>query len=94
MLRFSYSAATRTYTLDSGFPVTLSTNGGMEAVGIEKDTTGKLWVTYTKNQSVYITHSTTSDSTWAISPAEAVSKLAPWSARRDRTSCAGLAFTA
>ncbi|HEX9350257.1 MAG TPA: Ig-like domain-containing protein [Gaiellaceae bacterium] len=63
--RFSYNAGPRTYTLDSGFPVTLSTGGGMEAVGIEKDTTGKLWVTYTKNQSVYITHSTTSDSAWA-----------------------------
>jgi hypothetical protein len=65
VLRFSYNAATRTYALDSGFPVTLSTSGGMEAVGIEKDTTGKLWVTYTKNQSVYITYSTTSASAWA-----------------------------
>jgi hypothetical protein len=34
---------------------------------------------------------TPSDRTWAISPAEAVSKLAPRLARRERTSCAGFA---
>jgi Bacterial Ig-like domain len=67
VLRFSYSAATKTYTLDSGFPVTLATSGGIaseRAITIQKDSTGTLWVTYTKSNKVYVTHSTTSDAAW------------------------------
>ena len=51
--RYSYNAATRSYALDPRFPVTV-TNSGMKTIVLDKDTTGKLWVTYTKNNHVYV----------------------------------------
>jgi len=62
--RYSYSASTQAYTLDSGFPVTITT-GGTAAITIDKDTTGKLWAAFTQTSQVFVTHSTTSDSSWA-----------------------------
>jgi hypothetical protein len=66
--RFSYNSATKTYALDSGFPVTV-TSRAVEAAVIDKDSTGRLWVTYTGSNgqgghSVYVAHSTTSDTAW------------------------------
>ena len=49
--RYSYNAATRSYALDPRFPVTV-TNSGMKTIVLDKDITGKLWVTYTKNNHV------------------------------------------
>ncbi|MBA2384619.1 MAG: DNRLRE domain-containing protein, partial [Actinobacteria bacterium] len=63
LLRFTYDSSAKTYSTDAGFPVTLNT-GGTQAATIDKDTTGRLWVTYTQTSKVYITHSTTSDGTW------------------------------
>lgn len=64
--RFSYDQATKTYSRDAGFPVTPVT-GGMEALVLERDTTGTLWLTYTRSSKVYVTHSSGSDGTW-VSP--------------------------
>jgi hypothetical protein len=66
--RFSYNAATKVYSLDAGFPVTLA-NVAIETVVMDRDSTGMLWVTYTDANSsggrnVMVTHSTTSDSSW------------------------------
>lgn len=61
--RYSYSPSTRTYQLAPGFPATIVT-GGTESAVIDKDTTGTLWVTYTRSNSVYVTHSTVDDATW------------------------------
>ncbi|HEY7033649.1 MAG TPA: DNRLRE domain-containing protein, partial [Thermomicrobiales bacterium] len=61
--RFSYNAASRTYSLDAGFPVTIS-SGGMETVVIAEDTTGTLWATFTQGSKVYVTHSQGGDATW------------------------------
>jgi hypothetical protein len=63
LYRYSYNSSTDTYTLDSGFPVTVVT-GGMEAIVLAKDSTGMLWMSYTRGSQVFATHSTTSDSTW------------------------------
>jgi hypothetical protein len=68
VLRYSYVTSTKTYSLDAGFPVTVAT-GAVEAGVLDKDTTGKLWVTYTYEntsggRNVYVTHSTTNDKTW------------------------------
>jgi DNA-binding phage protein len=63
VLRYSYDAATKKYSLDAGFPVTV-TSGGMEAIVLDKDSTGKLWVTYTQNNRVYINHSLGDDQSW------------------------------
>jgi hypothetical protein len=62
--RFSYNSATKTYSLDPGYPVTISTNG-MQAVVIAKDTTGTMWATWTQQSKVWVTHTTTSDQSWA-----------------------------
>jgi hypothetical protein len=61
--RFSYNTSTETYTLDSGYPVTI-VSGGMEAIVLAKATNGVLWVTYTRDNAVWVARSTTIDSTW------------------------------
>jgi hypothetical protein len=49
--KFSYDAGTKTYTLLPGFPVSLPLNGSStSAFVLDKDTTGKLWATYTGTQ--------------------------------------------
>jgi hypothetical protein len=65
ILRFSYDGVTESYTLDTGFPVTVTT-AGMEAIVLAKDTTGMLWLTYTDNLAVYVAHSTTDDVSWTV----------------------------
>jgi Bacterial Ig-like domain len=64
ILRYSYNPATRTYSLDPGFPLSGVSNGGMEAIVLDKDTTGKLWVTYTQNSKVYVNRSLSSQQSW------------------------------
>jgi hypothetical protein len=77
LLRYSYNNSTRTYSLDAGFPLTI-VSGGMEAIVFDKDTTGILWATYTRNNQVYVLHSTADDLTWTtpyILPATGASNL-------------------
>lgn len=62
--RFSYDAAARTWSLDPGFPVALPTGGGSESASIDRDSTGRLWVTYTRGNKVWVAHSTDSHTTW------------------------------
>src|SRR5215210_4765780 len=52
-------------TSDAGFPVNI-TSAGMEAIVLAKDTTGKLWVTYTQNSRVYVNHTLNSDLNWGV----------------------------
>jgi hypothetical protein len=61
--RYSYDAGTDTYTLDPGFPVTINSFKS-ETIVIDKDSTGKLWATWTAGSRVYVTHTTTSDTQW------------------------------
>ncbi len=63
LLRFSYDPGQQRFTLDPGFPVTLST-GGMESISIDKDTTGTLWATFVQAGTAYVTHSSGGDATW------------------------------
>lgn len=62
ILRYSYDSGAKTYTLDTGFPVTIA-NGGIQAVAIAKDTTGVIWATWNtpsnSHGNVFVTHSTT-----------------------------------
>jgi trimeric autotransporter adhesin len=64
ILRYSYNVTTKTYLLDPGFPVTI-TPTGVSAIVMDKDGTGRLWATYTKDSQVYVTHSTTDTASWA-----------------------------
>ena len=66
-LRYRYDPSTERYSLDKGFPATI-TEGGMEAIAVAKDTTGKLWATYTQGDDlrrVFVTHTSgKGDSSW------------------------------
>ena len=70
VLRYSYNATTKTYTLDAGFPVAIDT-GLVEGAVLDKDTTGQLWATYTLSNTLYINRSLGNDLTWgkAFTPA-------------------------
>ena len=63
VLRYSYDPATKRYTLDQGFPVTI-TSAGLETIVLDKDTTGKLWVTYKQNKQIYVNRTLNDDRTW------------------------------
>ena len=64
LLRYSYDAATEAYYLDSDFPVSI-TSGGTESVVLAKDSTGKLWASFTQDGKLYASHSLGDDSRWA-----------------------------
>lgn len=47
LYRYSYNATTKQYSLDPGFPSTISSSSS-ESLTIDKDTTGRVWATWTK----------------------------------------------
>ena len=54
-----------TYVLDPGFPVDLPLAGLAEAIALHRDSTGKVWATYTSGRNVHVIWSTSSDHrTW------------------------------
>ena len=63
LYRFSYDAATRTYTRDTGFPVQI-TSYSTETLTIDKDSTGVLWATWTQGSKVYVNNTTGGDAVW------------------------------
>lgn len=60
----TFSPATRTWHLEAGFPVTVSTGGGSESVTIDQDSTGRLWITYTRMSAIWVAHSDTGGRSW------------------------------
>jgi chitodextrinase len=64
--RFSYDPVRRTYISDPGFPVQIIP-GGSESLTIAKDTTGRLWATFTQRAQVWVTHTATpgNDAVWS-----------------------------
>ena len=62
LFRYSYDSPSKSYSLDSGFPVEI-TGGKSETLVIEKDSTGQLWVTYVENDQVMVNHSVNGDDT-------------------------------
>jgi hypothetical protein len=61
--RYSYDPATRTYSLDDGFPVVV--NGARsESLTLAMDSLGHLWVAWVQDGSVWANHSTVNDATW------------------------------
>src|SRR6185503_7712464 len=70
LFRYSYDTTTDTYALDAGFPVDI-TRGTAEAVTIAKDSTGRMWATWTQRitapdgaLTVFVNHSGADDATW------------------------------
>ena len=72
LYRYSYSSATKTYALDPGFPATITTNSS-ESMTIDKDSTGRIWATWTQvsgdttagfTSTVHVNATNGSDSSW------------------------------
>jgi PKD repeat protein len=72
LYRYSYSGGT--YTLDAGFPTTI-TNNSSESMTIDKDTTGAVWATWTQvggnaatgfTNTVYVNQSAPGGTSWAV----------------------------
>jgi PKD repeat protein len=63
LYRFSYHPATKTYSLDAGFPVQI-TNYSSETLTIDKDSAGVLWATWTQRSNVYVNSTTGGDAVW------------------------------
>jgi hypothetical protein len=62
--RYSYNATTKTYSLDTGFPVQIN-NTSTETLVIDKDSTGVLWATWAQDNQVMVTHSVAgNDRSW------------------------------
>ena len=61
-LRYGYDPAQKKYTREVG-PIVVRSGGG-ESIALDRDTTGKLWATFTKNNQVYVTNSLSSDAVW------------------------------
>jgi len=63
LYRYSYDAATDTYSLDAGFYVLINSSKS-ETLVLDKDSTGKLWITWTQSGDVYVNRSLGDDLTW------------------------------
>lgn len=62
--QLSFAPATRTWTMDAGFPLSLNTGGGSESATIDQDSTGRLWVTYTRQSTVWVAASDRDGRNW------------------------------
>jgi hypothetical protein len=69
--RYSYDSTAKTWSLNSGFPVTNvgTTPGhdastGTEGAVLDTDSSGRIWITWTRDQKVWVTHSTTDTQTF------------------------------
>jgi PKD repeat protein len=63
LYRFSYNSGAKTYSLDTGFPATITTVS-TETLVIDKDSTGTIWATWTQAKKLMVAHTTGSDLTW------------------------------
>jgi PKD repeat protein len=79
LYRYSYNAATDTYTRDSGFPVVIN-NYRLETLVIDKDSTGRLWATWAQGGKIWINATvcspTCNDKTWGTAFSLAVPTIA------------------
>src|SRR5207249_8222743 len=61
--RLTYDSSKRLYVIDHGFPVSIG-KGASESITIARDSTGRLWATFTSDSKVWVMHSTSDDRTW------------------------------
>jgi hypothetical protein len=60
---YSYDAPSKTYSLRDGFPV-IPNSGDAEAATLDKDSTGKLWLTWEEGGDIMINTTQGSDTSW------------------------------
>ena len=63
LLRFSYLPDKKSYRLDPGFPAKIA-GGSSESITLAKDSTGELWVTYTRFGRVFLNRTLGADDAW------------------------------
>jgi len=63
LYRYSYDGALKTYSLDSGFPVTIN-DTSTETLVIDKDSTGSIWATWAQDNVVQVAHTLGGDQSW------------------------------
>ena len=63
LLRFSYLPQEKSYRLDRGFPARIRA-GASESITLGKDSTGQLWVTYTRLGKVFVNRTAGPDEAW------------------------------
>jgi PKD repeat protein len=65
LYRYSYDPLTRNYGLDPGFPVAINDTSS-ETITLDKDSTGRLWATWTQGSTVYFNATTSpgADTSW------------------------------
>lgn len=81
LYRYSYNAATASYSLDAGFPAAIN-DVSSETLVIDRDAAGRLWATWTQNRAVYVNATTTpgNDASWGqpfVLPAAGANDLEP-----------------
>ncbi len=65
LYRFTYSATTKTYSLETGYPAVIN-DYRTETLVLDKDSRGRLWATWVQDQTVYVNATTTNDRTWGV----------------------------
>jgi len=63
LYRYSYNSASKSYSLNSGFPIDIN-NENTEALTLAKDSSGQLWAAWTAGNKVKINRSVGDDYTW------------------------------
>ena len=81
LYRYGYDPVTRSYKLDAGFPVDINATSS-ETITLDRDTTGRLWATWTQGQKVLYSATTTpgEDRVWsapAVLPVAGATGLTP-----------------
>ena len=64
MRRFTYDAGSKRYAMDPDFPVTIRPTGASPAV-LAKDSTDVLWVAYTADDKVWLSHTLEQATLWS-----------------------------
>jgi hypothetical protein len=67
LYRYSYSEATKSFSLDAGFPVQIN-NTSTETLVIDKDSTGSVWATWAQDNKVMVSHSVGGDDRSWVTP--------------------------
>jgi hypothetical protein len=63
LYRYSYDAGLKSYSVDAGFPVTI-TQGNAESLTVARDSSGRLWATWVESGKVMVNRSITNDLDW------------------------------
>jgi PKD repeat protein len=63
LYRYSYNSTGKTFSLDAGFPATIS-DYSSETLTIDKDSTGTIWATWVQGPRVFVNRTTGTDAAW------------------------------